>query len=136
MEIFISNIIGIDGLPTHAMYDICHVDSDTYMFGHDEHLVVNNDLVDVISLRSWKTVKGVVFKSMVYSVVISTKSQPSPFVTKTKKTFRMMDVVNSTSSNLTSSSQTSSQATVGVENLYPALIECFGIIGLGYVAGR
>lgn len=52
MEIFISNIIGIDGLPTHAMYDICHVDSDTYMFGHDEHLVVNNDLVDVISLRS------------------------------------------------------------------------------------
>ena len=26
--------------------------------------------------------------------------------------------------------------TVGVENLYPALIECFGIIGLGYLAGR
>ena len=30
----------------------------------------------------------------------------------------------------------SSSASVGVENLYPALIECFGIIGLGYVAGR
>ena len=26
--------------------------------------------------------------------------------------------------------------TVGVENLYPALIECFGIIALGYLAGR
>ena len=26
--------------------------------------------------------------------------------------------------------------TVGVENLYPALFECFGIIGLGYLAGR
>ena len=26
--------------------------------------------------------------------------------------------------------------TVGVENLYPALIECFGIVGLGYLAGR
>ena len=31
---------------------------------------------------------------------------------------------------------TSSITTVGVENLYPALIECFGIIGLGYIAGR
>ena len=29
-----------------------------------------------------------------------------------------------------------SSASVGVENLYPALIECFGIIGLGYLAGR
>ena len=26
--------------------------------------------------------------------------------------------------------------TVGIENLYPALIECFGIIALGYLTGR
>ena len=26
--------------------------------------------------------------------------------------------------------------TVGAENIYPALIECFGIISLGYLAGR
>ena len=38
------------------------------------------------------------------------------------------------SSNVTLSK--ASSASVGVENLYPALIECFGIIGLGYLAGR
>ena len=26
--------------------------------------------------------------------------------------------------------------TVGAENIYPALVECFGIISLGYLAGR
>ena len=25
---------------------------------------------------------------------------------------------------------------VGAENIYPALVECFGIIALGYLAGR
>ena len=29
-----------------------------------------------------------------------------------------------------------SQSSVGVENIYPALVECFGIISLGYLAGR
>ena len=37
-------------------------------------------------------------------------------------------VANTTESN--------SQLAVGPENIYPALVECFGIISLGYLAGR
>ena len=43
-----------------------------------------------------------------------------------------------TITNTTNSSILSANAdfTVGAENIYPALVECFGIIALGYLAGR
>ena len=41
-----------------------------------------------------------------------------------------------TNYNLTVSSDRDEKPVVGAENIYPALIECFGIISLGYLAGR
>lgn len=38
--------------------------------------------------------------------------------------------------NDTASTESEKYSTVGVENIYPALVECFGIISLGYLAGR
>ena len=37
---------------------------------------------------------------------------------------------------LSGSLESHEKPTVGAENIYPALIECFGIISLGYLAGR
>ena len=37
---------------------------------------------------------------------------------------------------LSGSLESPEKPTVGAENIYPALIECFGIISLGYLAGR
>ena len=38
--------------------------------------------------------------------------------------------------NDTVSAESQKYTSVGVENIYPALVECFGIISLGYLAGR
>ena len=43
------------------------------------------------------------------------------------------NLLNTTNTN---SSATNVEFTVGAEKLYPALVECFGIISLGYLAGR
>ena len=50
------------------------------------------------------------------------------------KLVEQMAEMNNSSANVTLAE--ASSTSVGVENLYPALIECFGIIGLGYIAGR
>ena len=49
-----------------------------------------------------------------------------------KKTNMELDQINATSTD----SEPSAQSSVGMENIYPALVECFGIIALGYLAGR
>ena len=45
----------------------------------------------------------------------------------------LTNLMNATNVNTTSSNE---DYTVGAENIYPALVECFGIISLGYLAGR
>ena len=37
---------------------------------------------------------------------------------------------------LTNATEGIENISVGAENIYPALVECFGIISLGYLAGR
>ena len=48
----------------------------------------------------------------------------------------IMEVSSNISIAMNDTMSSQSASTVGVENLYPALIECFGIIALGYLAGR
>ena len=48
-------------------------------------------------------------------------------------TYPANDMVIKTSPTTTESI---SRLSIGVENIYPALVECFGIICLGYLAGR
>ena len=49
----------------------------------------------------------------------------------------MFALKNASNTNFTDVDQTSSlESNIGAENLYPALVECFGLIALGYVAGR
>ena len=43
------------------------------------------------------------------------------------------EMLNTTITNATESDE---KLSVGAENIYPALVECFGIISLGYLAGR
>ena len=48
----------------------------------------------------------------------------------------MMENNSFTTITNTTNSTSNGDFTVGAENIYPALVECFGIIALGYLAGR
>ena len=58
------------------------------------------------------------------------------YKTKGSITYEMEEIHNNNSYTMNGTTLSPTSSTVGAENLYPALIECFGIIALGYLAGR